>query len=168
MLLGDELDSPRGRIYLIKEMLEKRQAAGAQTVKHVDRCLSCLSCVTTCPSGVDYMHLVDHARNHIEQNFERPLARAAVPAHAGRRAQSHRAVQDCAARGHSGRVRRRCCQRACAVLLALAPATLPAPASRKPGSVRGTGSQTRASRVAERVRAACRWRLRSTRPPSAC
>jgi glycolate oxidase iron-sulfur subunit len=56
MLLGDELDSPRGRIYLIKEMLEKGQKPAGETVKHVDRCLSCLSCVTTCPSGVDYMH----------------------------------------------------------------------------------------------------------------
>src|SRR5678816_4333981 len=65
MLLGDELDSPRGRIYLIKEMLETGGKPAPETVKHVDRCLSCLSCVTTCPSGVDYMHLVDHARNYI-------------------------------------------------------------------------------------------------------
>lgn len=72
MLLGDELDSPRGRIYLIKEMLESGKPPAAQTVKHVDRCLSCLSCVTTCPSGVDYMHLVDHARDYIETNFKRP------------------------------------------------------------------------------------------------
>jgi glycolate oxidase iron-sulfur subunit len=74
MLLGDELDSPRGRIYLIKEMLESGGPPAAQTVKHVDRCLSCLSCVTTCPSGVDYMHLVDHARDYIEKNFKRPAA----------------------------------------------------------------------------------------------
>ncbi len=74
VLLGDELDSPRGRIYLIKEMLEKGGAATAETVTHVDRCLSCLSCMTTCPSGVNYMHLVDEARAHIEQTYERPLA----------------------------------------------------------------------------------------------
>ena len=74
VLLGDELDSPRGRIYLIKGMLESGAAADAQTVKHVDRCLSCLSCMTTCPSSVHYMHLVDHARAHIERTFERPLA----------------------------------------------------------------------------------------------
>ncbi|WP_445217871.1 glycolate oxidase subunit GlcF [Bradyrhizobium sp. Pa8] len=73
VLLGDELDSPRGRIYLIKEMLEKDQAPTAEVVKHVDRCLSCLSCMTTCPSGVNYMHLVDQARVRIEQRYQRPL-----------------------------------------------------------------------------------------------
>ena len=73
LLLGDELDSPRGRIYLIKDMLEGGKAASAQVVKHVDRCLSCLSCMTTCPSGVHYMHLVDHARAHIEDTYRRPL-----------------------------------------------------------------------------------------------
>jgi glycolate oxidase iron-sulfur subunit len=73
VLLGDELDSPRGRIYLIKEMLEQGRPATADVVKHVDRCLSCLSCMTTCPSGVHYMHLVDHARTHIEQTYRRPL-----------------------------------------------------------------------------------------------
>lgn len=73
LLLGDERDSPRGRIYLIKEMLEKGGPPPPDTVKHVDRCLSCLSCVTTCPSGVDYMHLVDHARAYIEQHHRRPL-----------------------------------------------------------------------------------------------
>jgi len=70
--LGDELDSPRGRIYLIKEMLENRQKPTAEVVKHIDRCLSCLSCMTTCPSGVNYMHLVDHARAYIEQEYVRP------------------------------------------------------------------------------------------------
>ncbi|GLR67942.1 glycolate oxidase iron-sulfur subunit [Acidocella aquatica] len=72
--LGDELDSPRGRIYLIKDMLESGRDAGAEEALHIDRCLSCLSCVTTCPSGVDYMHLVDHARVHVEKTFNRPLA----------------------------------------------------------------------------------------------
>ena len=74
VLLGDELDSPRGRIYLIKEMLEKDQAPTTEVVKHIDRCLSCLACMTTCPSGVNYMHLVDQARGRIEQRFARPLA----------------------------------------------------------------------------------------------
>jgi glycolate oxidase iron-sulfur subunit len=74
VLLGDELDSPRGRIYLIKEMLEKDQTPTAEVVKHVDRCLSCLACMTTCPSGVNYMHLVDQARVRIEQRYRRPLA----------------------------------------------------------------------------------------------
>ena len=73
VLLGDELDSPRGRIYLIKDMLENDRPATAEVVKHVDRCLSCLSCMTTCPSGVHYMHLVDHARAHIETTYRRPL-----------------------------------------------------------------------------------------------
>lgn len=71
--LGDELDSPRGRIYLIKDMLENEKPAPAKVVKHIDRCLSCLSCMTTCPSGVHYMHLVDHARAYIERTHARPL-----------------------------------------------------------------------------------------------
>jgi glycolate oxidase iron-sulfur subunit len=78
VLLADELDSPRGRIYLIKEMLEKGRAADAETVKHIDRCLSCLSCMTTCPSGVNYMHLVDEARVRIEQTYKRPIADRAL------------------------------------------------------------------------------------------
>jgi glycolate oxidase iron-sulfur subunit len=73
VLLGDELDSPRGRIYLIKEMLEKDKPPTAEVVKHIDRCLSCLSCMTTCPSGVNYMHLVDQARVRIEKQYSRPL-----------------------------------------------------------------------------------------------
>ena len=73
VLLGDELDSPRGRIYLIKEMLEQDKPATKEVVKHIDRCLSCLSCMTTCPSGVNYMHLVDHARDRIEKTYKRPL-----------------------------------------------------------------------------------------------
>ncbi len=72
-VLGDELDSPRGRIYLIKDMLEKGRDADEKTVLHIDRCLSCLACMTTCPSGVNYMHLVDHARAHIEKTYKRPL-----------------------------------------------------------------------------------------------
>src|SRR6266852_4137831 len=74
VLLGDELDSPRGRIYLIKNMLEDGGPVGAETVTHIDRCLSCLACMTTCPSGVHYMHLVDHGRRHIEEHYRRPLA----------------------------------------------------------------------------------------------
>jgi glycolate oxidase iron-sulfur subunit len=73
VLLGDELDSPRGRIYLIKEMLEHDAPATPEVVTHIDRCLSCLACMTTCPSGVHYMHLVDHARVHVENTYRRPL-----------------------------------------------------------------------------------------------
>jgi glycolate oxidase iron-sulfur subunit len=72
VLLGDEHDSPRGRLYMIKDMLENDRAPSAEVVKHVDRCLSCLSCMTTCPSGVNYMHLVDHARAYIHQRYDRP------------------------------------------------------------------------------------------------
>ncbi len=73
LLTGDELDSPRGRIYQIKDMLEADRPPSASEVTHIDRCLSCLSCMTTCPSGVHYMHLVDHARTHIERRWVRPL-----------------------------------------------------------------------------------------------
>jgi len=73
VLLGDELDSPRGRIYLIKEMLEHDQQPTAEVVKHVDRCLSCLACMTTCPASVNYMHLVDQARVRVEEQYSRPL-----------------------------------------------------------------------------------------------
>ena len=90
-VLGDELDSPRGRIYLIKDMLEQDRAADARTVKHIDRCLSCLACTSTCPSGVDYMHLIDLARAHVEKTYRRPLmdrllrrALAAILPHPGR------------------------------------------------------------------------------------
>lgn len=72
-VLGDELDSPRGRIYLIKDMLESGRPADEKTVKHIDRCLSCLACMSTCPSGVHYMHLVDHAREYIEETYKRPF-----------------------------------------------------------------------------------------------
>ena len=74
VLLGDELDSPRGRIYLLKDMLENDRQPTAETVKHIDRCLSCLSCRTTCPSGVDYMHLIDHGREVVEERYRRPLS----------------------------------------------------------------------------------------------
>ena len=72
VLLGDERDSPRGRIWLIKDMLERDQTPTREVVTHIDRCLSCLACTTTCPSGVDYMHLVDQARARIEKTYRRP------------------------------------------------------------------------------------------------
>jgi glycolate oxidase iron-sulfur subunit len=77
-VLGDELDSPRGRIYLIKDMLENNRVPDAKTVKHIDRCLSCLACMTTCPSGVHYMHLIDHARAYIDKNYKRPFTDRAL------------------------------------------------------------------------------------------
>jgi glycolate oxidase iron-sulfur subunit len=72
-ILGDELDGPRGRIYLIKDMLENKKPATKKITKHIDRCLSCYACMTTCPSGVNYMHLIDHGRNHIEATYKRPF-----------------------------------------------------------------------------------------------
>src|SRR6516164_1369640 len=82
-LLGDELDSPRGRIYLIKDMLESGRPATEEVVRHIDRCLSCLACMTTCPSGVNYMHLVDHAREYIERTYRRPWHERALRAMLG-------------------------------------------------------------------------------------
>ncbi len=77
-VLGDELDSPRGRIYLIKDMIENDREPDEKTVKHIDRCLSCLACMTTCPSGVHYMHLVDHAREYIENRYQRSFTDRAL------------------------------------------------------------------------------------------
>ncbi|MBL94704.1 MAG: Lactate utilization protein A [Alphaproteobacteria bacterium MarineAlpha3_Bin5] len=73
VISGDELDSPRGRIYLIREMLQTGTFS-SKVVHYLDRCLSCLSCTTTCPSGVDYMHLIDYARTTIERKHSRNLA----------------------------------------------------------------------------------------------
>ncbi len=72
-MLGDELDGPRGRIYLIKDMLENNKQPNEKVVKHIDRCLSCYSCMTTCPAGVNYMHVIDHGKKYIEKNYKRPL-----------------------------------------------------------------------------------------------
>ncbi len=77
-VLGDELDSPRGRIYLIKDMLENNRVPDARTVQHIDRCLSCLACMTTCPSGVHYMHLIDQARAYVERRYKRPFGDRAL------------------------------------------------------------------------------------------
>ncbi|RZL87105.1 MAG: 4Fe-4S dicluster domain-containing protein, partial [Variovorax sp.] len=130
VLLGDELDSPRGRIYLIKDMLEGERTPTAEVVKHVDRCLSCLACMTTCPSGVNYMHLVDHARAYIEARYRRPwpdrLYRAllaAVLPHRGRFRWAARAAR--LARPLAGPLGRVPVLRPLAAMLALAPARLP-------------------------------------------
>ena len=83
MLLGDERDSPRGRIYAIKDMLEKGISSKPEISTHIDRCLSCFSCMTTCPSGVDYAHLVEIARNHIETDGNAQLEEPDRPPDAG-------------------------------------------------------------------------------------
>ena len=80
VLLGDELDSPRGRISLVKEMLEQDAPASEAVVTHLDRCLSCFACMTTCPSGVDYMHLIETGRAHVERTYRRPLPDRALRA----------------------------------------------------------------------------------------
>jgi glycolate oxidase iron-sulfur subunit len=147
--LGNELDSPRGRIYLIKDMLENGRPADAETVTHIDRCLSCLSCMTTCPSGVHYMHLVDHARAHIEQTYRRPLLDrltrsllAAILPHPRRM----RAALSLAKLGKpfAGLFRAVPGLKPVAAMLALAPSRVPAasPVSR-PGSHRPGGGATR-------------------------
>jgi glycolate oxidase iron-sulfur subunit len=138
--LGNELDSPRGRIYLIKDMLENGRPADAEVVTHIDRCLSCLACVTTCPSGVDYMHLIDHARAHIEKTYRRPfidrLTRnilASVLPHPGR----FRLALTLARLGQplKGLLKRLPALAPFAAMLDLAPRSVPSPsASSKPAS----------------------------------
>ena len=129
VLDGDELDSPRGRIYLIKDMLEFDRPASPEVVKHIDRCLSCLACMTTCPSGVHYMHLVDHARARIEATYVRPLRDRWLRATLARVLPD----EDCCAgpcgwRGWGGRSPRllaACGLKPVAAMLRLAPARLP-------------------------------------------
>ena len=144
VLLGDELDSPRGRIYLMKDMLENERTPGPEVVKHIDRCLSCLSCMTTCPSGVNYMHLVDHARAYIEQHYRRPLAeralRAVVAAILPYPARFRMALQLARlARPMAPVLARVKMLRPAAAMLNLAPAALPPPAvlSSSPQGARG-------------------------------
>ncbi len=162
LLLGDELDSPRGRIYLIKDMLETGRPATEEVVRHVDRCLSCLACMTTCPSGVNYMHLVDHARRYIEDTYRRPwhdrMLRAMLGAMLPRPAVFRLALH--AARlgrplatlmPASGRIGRRL-----RAMLALVPT----------GCRRGARSRRRRS-IAPRASAAPAWRC-SPAAPSRC
>ena len=145
VLLGDELDSPRGRIYLIKDMLENERAPTQDVVKHIDRCLSCLSCMTTCPSDVNYMRLVDHARAYIEERYRRPLSErffravlAAVLPHPRRFRLSLRLAQ--IARPFSGLFARPRALAPLAAMLRLAPRRIPAPTAAtdaKPAAARG-------------------------------
>jgi glycolate oxidase iron-sulfur subunit len=137
--LGNELDSPRGRIYLIKDMLENGRAADKEIVTHIDRCLSCLACMTTCPSGVNYMHLVDHARAHIEKTYRRPLANrltrsllAFVLPHRGRFRAALRLAK--LGRPFAGAFDKVAALKPVAAMLRLAPAVVPATSAlEKPG-----------------------------------
>ena len=140
VLLGDELDSSRGRIYLIKDMLEGGKPATEEVVKHIDRCLSCLSCMTTCPSGVNYMHLVDHARAHIDKTYERPASERMLRDMLAKILPNRRAFRWSMALARLGRpfagLARKLPQgERLAAMLALAPTQLPAPS---PASVPGT------------------------------
>ncbi len=151
VLLGDELDSPRGRIYLIKEMLEKEQPATKEVVKHIDRCLSCLSCMTTCPSGVHYMHLVDHARDHIEQTYKRPLGDRALRGLLARVLPNPSLFRVAVVGGWLGKPFAPALQalglKRLAALLKLTPARLPAPPADRSGKVYPAHGQ-RVGRVA--------------------
>jgi len=146
LLLGDELDSPRGRIYLIKDMLENQRVPGPETVKHVDRCLSCLACMTTCPSGVNYRHLVDHARAYIHEHYRRPWHERAVRRllagvlpYPGR---MRLALEwSPLAKPFKGLLRSMRATRPLAAMLDLAPARLAAPAPMEP--VRAAGAKAR-------------------------
>ena len=172
VLLGDELDSPRGRIYLIKEMLEHDRPADAEVTKHIDRCLSCLACMTTCPSGVHYMHLVDHARAHIEETYRRPLPERmlrALLAWLMPYPARFRRMLSFAPLGKpfaplldllgSSRI---------AAMLRLAPWRLPAAGNEKPGRLSGAGPAQGPRRAACRA-ASIRWcGRRSARRRSAC
>jgi glycolate oxidase iron-sulfur subunit len=144
VLLGDELDSPRGRIYLIKDMLEQGRPASEREVRHIDRCLSCLSCMTTCPSGVHYMHLVDQARQHIARTYRRPWMARAQRALLGfvlpRPAMFRAALRAAPA----GRAIRHILPREARAMLDLAPAHLPAPGgSAKPQVTPASGERRR-------------------------
>jgi glycolate oxidase iron-sulfur subunit len=149
VVLGDELDSPRGRIYLIKDMLENGRAADTETVTHIDRCLSCLSCLTTCPSGVDYMHLVDHARVHIEETYRRPFkdrfARSVIAATLPYPSRFRLALKAAgAARPFAGLFKRIKFLKTFGVMLDLAPRALPrAAAAAKPAVYAAKGGTPR-------------------------
>ena len=134
VLLGDELDSPRGRIYLIKEMLERGKAATATVATHIDRCLSCLACMTTCPSSVDYMHLVDHARAHIEATFRRPPAERALRALLARVLPAPNLFRLALLGARLARPIAPWLPRRLGALLTLAPARIAAPPARPPAS----------------------------------
>jgi glycolate oxidase iron-sulfur subunit len=147
VLLGDELDSPRGRIYLMKEMFENDRPATSEVVKHIDRCLSCLSCMTTCPSGVHYMHLVDHGRKHIEETYRRPVAERALRTMLSVVLPRPWLFRLSLIGAWLGRPFRRLLPGRLGAMIALAPARLPAPAaSDRPGVFPASGE--RKARVA--------------------
>jgi glycolate oxidase iron-sulfur subunit len=151
VLLGDELDSPRGRIYLLKDMLESGRAPDSETVRHLDRCLSCLSCMTTCPSGVNYMHLIDQGRALVEQQYRRPFLDRALRAMLSFVLQRRPVLRLALIGGWFARLFSRpvarYLPRRIEALLALVPAVLPSPgAAERPGTHPAEGA--RRARVA--------------------
>ena len=174
LLLGDELDSPRGRIYLIKDMLETGRPATEEVVRHVDRCLSCLSCMTTCPSGVNYMHLVDHARHYIERTYRRPWPERLLRKLLGLscRGRGCFAPRCCGARLVRPLARllpaSGCSAQRLRAMLALAPRHLPNPSRGGARVHPAQGERQRSRGAAGRLRAAGAGAARSTRRRSGC
>ena len=180
VLLGDELDGPRGRIYLIKDMLENSRPATREVVRHVDRCLSCLACMTTCPSGVHYQHLIDHARGYVERTYRRPLHERALRALLAqvlpyprrlRAALAAATVLRSIARGipffaHYLERRAPATWRAMSRLAAYRAAPRQAPGGDVPAARRGARSQPRRGRVA--LLAGCAQSVLTPRTQAAC
>ncbi len=157
VLLGDELDSPRGRIYLIKDMLENSRPATQPVVTHLDRCLSCLSCMTTCPSGVHYQHLIDHARVHVERTYRRPWRERMLRAALASTLPYPRRLRAALAAAALARGIARLLPRGVRRLSRRLPASLGAMlslASRAPPGVRGEGSRDGVARGERRGRVA--------------
>jgi glycolate oxidase iron-sulfur subunit len=127
VLLGDELDSPRGRIYLAKQMLEGDETPSPEVVKHLDRCLTCLSCLSTCPSSVNYEHLIHHARSHIERRFKRPLPDRLLRRMLGRMLPEPRLFRLGLIAGAAARPLQRFMPRPLRAMLASLPERLPSP-----------------------------------------
>jgi glycolate oxidase iron-sulfur subunit len=145
--LGDERDSPRGRIYLIKDLLETGRKMGPEDVAPIDHCLSCVSCMTTCPSGVDYGRLVDATRIRIHDDYRRLFLDAALRALLVRLLPSPGAFRLSLRLASLGRAFRPVLRRLPGVgprldaMLALAPKTLPAPAIGQADTVFSPGAQ---------------------------
>jgi glycolate oxidase iron-sulfur subunit len=155
VVLGDERDSPRGRIYLIKDLLETGRQIEAEDVWPIDHCLSCLSCMTTCPSGVDYRRLVDHARIEIEETYRRPLADRLMRATLVRLIASRRGFRAALRLAAVGRLVKPALARLPGIgpkleaMLALAPASLPPPGpAEKPGANPAASASGRRRRMA--------------------
>ena len=146
--LGDERDSPRGRIYLIKDLLETGRKMGPEDVAPIDHCLSCVSCMTTCPSGVDYRRLVDATRIRIHDDYRRPFLDAALRAVLVRLLPSPGAFRLSLRLASFGRAFRPVLRRLPGLgprldaMLALAPETLPAPAIGQAPAVFSAGETT--------------------------